>query len=289
MERFATAPLAAPNGAASADASSAGEISASGVSWSAVTGGAVVAAALSLILLALGTGLGLSSVSPWSSAGASAATLDAGAIIWLIAAQIMAFALGGYVAGRLRIKWATVHTDEVYFRDTAHGLLVWAVAAVVTAAVLGAAATTMAGNAVRSGAVARSGGGEAAGAETFDPTVYAVDGLFRSDRTTADRADPALRAEVGRIVTSAVTHRALPDADKTYVASLVASRTGLSQTDAEQRVTQGFTDLQQVLDTARKSAAKWSLWIFVALLTGAFCASYAATIGGRQRDRVQHI
>jgi hypothetical protein len=289
MERLATAPMVAPNGATSAEVTPAVEVSASGVSWAAVIGGAVVAAALSLILLALGAGLGLSSVSPWSNAGASAASLDAGAIVWLIAAQIMAFALGGYVAGRLRIRWATVHTDEVYFRDTAHGLLVWAVAAVVTAGVLGAAATTMAGNAVRSGAVAGSGRGDAAGAETLDPTVYAVDGMFRSDRATADRADPTLRAEVGRIITSAVKHRALPDADKTYVGSLVASRTGLGQADAEQRVTQGFTDLEQALDAARKSAAKWSLWIFVALLTGAFCASYAATIGGRQRDRVQHI
>jgi hypothetical protein len=289
MERFAPAPVVAPNGATSVETLASGEVSASGVSWAAVLGGAVVAAALSLILLALGTGLGLSSVSPWSNAGASAATVGVGAIIWLIAAQIMAFALGGYLAGRLRIKWATVHTDEVFFRDTAHGLLVWAVAAVVTAGLLGAAATTMAGNAARSNASAGPARGEAVGAEALDPTVDAVDGVFRSDRATGDRADPAMRAEVGRIFTSSIRHRELAGADKTYVGSLVASRTGLSQSDAEQRVTQVFADLQQTIDAARKSAATLSLWIFVALLTGAFCASYAATIGGRQRDHVQHV
>lgn len=287
MERVAPVPLVAPSGPPSVATSASGEVSVSGVSWAAVIAGAVVAAALSLILLALGTGLGLSSVSPWSNAGASSATVDAAAIIWLIAAQIMALALGGYLAGRLRIKWATVHTDEVFFRDTAHGLLVWAVAAVVTAGVLGAAATTMAGNAARPSA--GTGRSEVGAAEAFDPTMYAVDGLFRSDRATADRADPTVRAEVGRIFTNDVRHRELTAADKTYVGSLVASRTGLSQADAEQRVAQGFADLQQTIDTARKSAAKLSLWIFVALLTGAFCASYAATIGGRQRDHVLHI
>lgn len=289
MERFATAPIVAPSGSTSVETEAAGEVSASAVSWAAVISGAVVAAALSLILLALGTGLGLSSVSPWSNAGVSAATADAGAIIWLIAAQIMAFALGGYLAGRLRIRWATVHTDEVFFRDTAHGLLVWAVAAVVTAGVLGTAATTMAGHAARSSAGATPAGGDAVGAETLDPNVRAVDGLFRSDRATADRADPALRAEVGRIFSSAVRDRELSGADRTYVSSLVASRTGLSQADADQRVSELFAQLQQTIDTARKSAAKLSLWIFVALLTGAFCASVAATIGGRQRDHVQHI
>jgi len=99
----------------------------SGVSWAAVIAGAFVTAALSVILLALGTGLGLSSISPWSNVGASASAV-VGGIVWLIAMQIIASAMGGYLAGRLRTKWATIHTHEVYFRDTAHGFLVWAVA-----------------------------------------------------------------------------------------------------------------------------------------------------------------
>jgi hypothetical protein len=112
------------------------EAHASGVSWPAVIAGAFVAAALSLILLALGAGLGLSSVSPWSHSGASAPEVGAGAIIWLIVMEIIASAMAGYLAGRLRTKWASIHTDEVYFRDTAHGFLAWAVALVLTAAFL---------------------------------------------------------------------------------------------------------------------------------------------------------
>src|SRR5664280_1403253 len=115
-----------------------------GVSWAAVIGGAFVSAALSLILLALGTGLGFSSVSPWSNMGASASTVGKAAIAWLIVTQIMAFAMGGYLAGRLHTKWVHVHTDEVYFRDTAHGLLVWAVGIVLMAAFLASAAAMFA-------------------------------------------------------------------------------------------------------------------------------------------------
>ena len=106
----------------------------SGVSWAAVIGGAFVTAALSLILLALGTGLGFSSVSPWSNVGASASTVGTAAILWLVLMQIMSSSMGGYLAGRLRTKWSGIHTDEVYFRDTAHGFLAWAVALVITAA-----------------------------------------------------------------------------------------------------------------------------------------------------------
>src|ERR1700674_5960002 len=85
------------------------EAHSSGVSWAAVIAGAFVAAALSLILLALGTGVGLSSVSPWSNVGASTSTVSSIAIVWLIVTQIIASTMGGYLAGRLRTKWVNIH------------------------------------------------------------------------------------------------------------------------------------------------------------------------------------
>jgi hypothetical protein len=117
----------------------------SGVSWGAVIGGAFVAASISLIMLALGAGFGLSVVSPWSNAGASASAVSTAAIGWLIVIQVISCALGGYLAGRLRTKWVAIHTDEVYFRDTANGFLVWAVGLVITVAFLVSAASTMVG------------------------------------------------------------------------------------------------------------------------------------------------
>src|SRR5665213_1843130 len=123
------------------------EAHSSGVSWGAVIGGAFVAAATYLILLALGAGFGLSAISPWSNAGASASTVGAAAIVWLIVIEILASALGGYLTGRLRTKWALIHTDEVYFRDTANGFLAWAVALVISVSLLGSAGASMVGQA----------------------------------------------------------------------------------------------------------------------------------------------
>src|ERR1035437_5036778 len=119
----------------------------SGVSWSAILAGAAGAAALSLILLILGVGLGFSAISPWSNSGISATAFGLTSILWLTFTQIAASSIGGYLAGRLRVRWATVHTDEVYFRDTAHGFLAWAIASLATAALLG----SVVGNVVSSG------------------------------------------------------------------------------------------------------------------------------------------
>src|SRR3954465_3366493 len=92
-------------------------------SWARGLGGGFVGAALSVTLLALGMGLGFSAVSPWSNAGASATTIGIAAIVWMIVMHAISAAIGGYLAGRLRTKWVDVHSDEVFFRDTAHGFL----------------------------------------------------------------------------------------------------------------------------------------------------------------------
>jgi hypothetical protein len=272
------------------------EAYASGVSWAAVIAGAFVAAALSLILLALGTGLGLSSISPWSGVGASASTIRRAAIVWLIIIQIIASAMGGYLAGRLRTKWATIHTDEVYFRDTAHGFLVWAVGLVITASLLASAATSIVGGGGQGRATSFWTGGGAematdfpAGGQNLGPNEYLIDILFRSGHPSPDRNDAPARAEATRIFAHAVRQGNLPAADETYLAQLVAAKTGLSQTDAEARVSEDFAQIQRTAEAARKAAAHVSLWIFIALLIGAFCASYAATIGGRQRDHVELV
>lgn len=267
------------------------EANSSGVSWAAVIAGAFVAAALSVILIALGAGLGLSSVSPWSNVGASASTIGKTTIIWLIFVQIVASAMGGYLAGRLRTKWAAIHTDEVYFRDTAHGFLVWAVGLVITASLLGSAAVSMAGGSTQMGSAELSmvGGAGNANGGRLDTNGYFVDALLRSDNPSLAENGVPVRAEIGRILVNGLRKQDLPAADQTYLARLVAARTGLSQSDAEKRVSDVLTDARQAADTARKAVAHSLLWMFIALLIGAFCASYAATIGGRQRDHVKLV
>src|ERR1022692_2906079 len=138
------------------------EAATSGVAWPAIIGGAFAAAALSLILLALGSGFGLASVSPWSNTGASATTFTVVTAVWLIVTQWLASGLGGYLTGRLRTKWVGLHTHEVFFRDTANGFLTWAVAAVIGAAFLASpAASVVSGTAT---VVAGVASGAAAGA-----------------------------------------------------------------------------------------------------------------------------
>src|SRR4051794_19683594 len=113
----------------------------SSVSWGAVLAGGIAAAAVTLVLLAFGVGVGFSVISPWSDQGVSSTTLHVGAGIYLVVVAMLASTVGGYLAGRLRNRWAGVHHDEVYFRDTAHGFLAWAFASVLTAGVLGGATT----------------------------------------------------------------------------------------------------------------------------------------------------
>ena len=156
----------------------------SGVTWSAVLAGAAVSAALGLILLALGTGLGLSSISLWSTVGVSASAISKAAVIWLILMQIMSSSMGGYIAGRLRTKWTAIHSDEVYFRDTAHGFLAWSVALVVTAAFLATAAASLMGS-PDSRNISEGKG------QIQDPASYFVDQLFRSNAPSQPSLGPA--------------------------------------------------------------------------------------------------
>jgi hypothetical protein len=271
------------------------ETGGSAVSWAAIIAGAAATAGLSLILLTLGTGLGLAALSPWSNSGASSSAIGAAAIAWLVITQLLASAMGGYLAGRLRTKWTGVHTDEVYFRDTAHGLLSWATSVVVTAALLtGAVASLTGGRTGASGATSpvtamstdRSGTDWTEGATGND---YYTDLLFRSDHPAPDRSESAVRAEADRILEASLRAREMSTADRTYLGGLIAARTGLAQAEAEHRATDIFAQVQSALDRGRKAAVSLSLWMFLALLGGAFCASITATIGGRQRDHIRPV
>src|ERR1700721_851300 len=189
----------------------------SGVSWAAVLAGAFVAAAFSLALVALGAGIGLVSVSPWSSNNPSVTTFTVLAAAWFIAVQLFASGVGGYIAGRLRTGWAGVHTDEVYFRDTAHGLLVWAVGAVIAGVLLASAASSaVSGAAHLAGAATEAVGaatGQAAGqaASTIgDPTAYFSDLLWRSDKP-AQGDQAAATAKGARIIAPPLYKGVLPD------------------------------------------------------------------------------
>ncbi|SNB63315.1 hypothetical protein SAMN07250955_103306 [Arboricoccus pini] len=282
------------------------ESTASAISWAAVLGGAFASASLAMILLAGGAGLGLLSVSPWSGTGIAASTFGIGAIIWLIVVQVASSGFGGYLAGRLRTRWSGLHGGEVYFRDTAHGFLSWAVGAVISAAILTSTISSLVGGVAQTGASAVTGigsaavqaGGQAAqGVSGSTPISYYVDTMFRADHATNTADSGQARAEIGQIVTTSLMNGQMSPDDRTYVARIIAAQTGLSQADAEQRVDQVVgqakaaadkvaESTRAAADKARVTAAAISVWTFISMLIGAFSASLCATFGGRARDLV---
>jgi hypothetical protein len=259
-----------------------GEPAVAGVSWPAVAAGAVVSLAVTLVVMAFGVGLGLSVVSPWAGSGVSATTFKIGTGLYLVVIAMLASSLGGYIAGRLRTRWIGVHSDEVYFRDTAHGFIAWAFASVLGAILLASPASHLIGGAA-SGATqaAASMAGQAGPMDGY------VDTLLRADTPAAQNAGNAQesRGEMVRLFTSSFRNGGqMKPADQQYVAKVVAARTGLSQADAEKRVSEVVTQAKSDIDAARKATAQLAFWLTASLLIGAFCASLAATEGGGLRD-----
>jgi hypothetical protein len=258
----------------------AGEPSVAGVSWAAVTAGAVVSCALTFVLLAFGVGLGLSVVSPWAGAGVSATTFKIGTGLYLIVIAMLSSSIGGYLAGRLRTRWVAVHSDEVYFRDTAHGFIAWALASVLGAVLL----ASPAGSLISGSA---SGVAQGAAASRNGPMDGYVDMLLRSDTPASQAAGNGneSRGEMLRLFTSSFRNGGeLKPADRDYVSKVVAARTGLSQADADKRVNEVVTQAKIDLDATRKATAQLAFWLTASLLIGAFCASLAAIEGGGLRD-----
>jgi hypothetical protein len=306
MDRLANEPLApyATSGNQTVESSK------SAVSWGAIIAGAVVAAAVSLILLALASGLGLASVSPWPNSGASLTTFSVMTAIGLIVVQWVASGFGGYITGRLRTKWTGTHTHEVFFRDTAHGFIMWALSTVLVASLLASATASLVGAGAHGAAMvasgAAAGGAGAAGsamansgtpAGTLSPvgsvSAYNVDTLFRSAQPNANggTSNADARAEATRILARSLTSGDVAAADRTYLARLVAARTGVSDTDAQKRVDDTIAQVQadetkarHAADTARKASSAASIFTALAMVIGAFIACAAAALGGQLRD-----
>lgn len=279
------------------------ESSSSAVYWGPIIAGAMAAAVLTALLMLVGAGLGLSMVSPFSGDGADLAAIGIGAGIWMIVVQWLSSGVGGYITGRLRTKWSGIHTDEVYFRDTAHGFLAWALATLLMLAMAGSTAsgllragTDAAGAAAgmaASGAARAMDDTDASGNGMADPVGYFTDLMMRpADPARAATTDVAAsNHEVGRILVHSATSGELNEADRIYLDRIVAARTGLSEADAKARIDSVLSQVDEVrkqaaetAEAARKGTATAALLGALALFIGAFIAGAAAAYGGRQRD-----
>ena len=270
------------------------ESTVSGVSWGAILGGAFAAASVALILTALGSGLGLAAASPWANDGASAKKIAIAAIVWMVVVQWFSAGLGGYLTGRLRTKWVGLHTHEIFFRDTAHGFLAWAVGAVLGGFLLASAATSTlsgvghAASAVASGAALGASQGATTQGKSDGPSAYFIDSLFRGEQPANAGSD---REEAGRILVNGFKAGDVPADDRAYLAQLIASRTGISQPEAEQRVNNVIAQAKaaeqkakEAADEARKAASKIAIFTALSMVIGAFIAATSAALGGLHRD-----
>ncbi|HYR67637.1 MAG TPA: hypothetical protein VEP47_15975 [Reyranella sp.] len=289
------------------------------LSWGAIIAGALCAAAISLVFFAFGSAIGLSAVSPWPHVGLSPTVALIIVALWTAIVQVVAFAAGGYVAGRVRNSWGVVVTHERRFRDGMHGLIVWAVGVLVGAAFAvsatgsllrtGVQATaTVAAGTVGGATAASAAGGQRAAAPAATPGDIAFDYLMRpvpvaAAAPAAGAPPPAanmpaqeLKPSIVRIFADGLQAGTLPPADRTYLASLVAMRTGMSQADAEKRVDEAFQQAKDAEAKARAAADKARkasvLAAFLAAATlaiacAAACAGAAA--GGRHRDEQTEV
>jgi len=248
--------------------------------WTPVFAGALVASAVSLVLIAFGTAIGLGIVSSSPTWRDTSPTLTMLSGLYLLLAALVSFGVGGYVAGRLRERWdPSARSDVVEFRDGTHGIVAWALAVVITGVVAAASAASLASKTAPAATSSATTAGE--------PLIaYELDRLFRGDRRAVDGDITYARAEAGRILLAATGRQGITPDDRAYLARLVAARTGLAQPDAERRVEDAITAASTAVQKARRSAVILGFATAASLLAGAAAAWYAACAGGRHRDNV---
>lgn len=266
------------------------------VDWPAIIAGIVIASAISLVLLTFGSAIGLSFVNFNAGPDVPAIWIAIAAGTWLLWVEVSSFMAGAYVTGRLRRRHFDATEDEADVRDGAHGLLVWG-GALVIGGLIAVGGISAAANAV--GAAASTITNAAAtvaddAGNVLDPNAYFVDQLFRPapTATTAPAADTTgVRAEAGRIIAQGAIAGSVSDPDKAYLAQVVGTNTGLTADEANARVTEVMTAVDQAkaeaataAETARKTGVVAAFLTAASLLVSAVGAYWAAQMGGNHRD-----
>src|SRR5262249_53584209 len=246
------------------------------VGWGSIFAGVLAAAALGAVLLTFGLAIGLSLASPATAWQDTSASIAFASGLWLVLTALASFALGGYTVGRTAPAIASANTDEAEFRDGIHGLIAWALV-VVFAAVF--ALATAAAVSPRAGNLAAPNASTAESLFAFE-----LDHLFRSDRAPA-APEGDLRAQAARIISSGLGHSGIAPDDRSYLVRLTAARTGLTQPDAEGRVTQVLREANAAVANARHSGVILTFMTAVSLLLAAATAWYAALLGAEHRDQ----
>lgn len=252
------------------------------VEWAPIAAGAVLALSLSFVLLTFGAALGMAVLAPWSANPVVTRVIWGGAF-WFLLVQLWSFSLGGYVAGRMRHRWAGASETEITFRDGAHGLIVWGLT-IVLGVTLGSIALSsgIRGTADANGTV----NSETIHSGSISPMPLALDRLFRSTQLTpAVTSMSNFRPEAARLLMGSIGDDRVASTDRAYLSQIVAARTGLSALDAETRVTSVGAELRQSLEKTRRASILLGFLAAAALLVAAATAWWAACVGGTHRDQ----
>jgi hypothetical protein len=246
------------------------------LSWSAIIAGALVAASVSFVLISFGAALGLSVASPsatWRDTSTALAVIGG---LWLLLTALASFGLGGYLSGRLRKTIGGFDAHEIEFRDGVHGLLTWALAVLLAAALAASAGH----------ALSEKNNLASPTAATAEPLLaFELDRLFRSDHGPFVSAnDQEIREQSARILTTALGHSGIAPEDRAYLVQLVSARTGLAQSDAETRVNQALDQSRLAISRARRGGVLLGFMIAASLLLGLAAAWLAAASGGEHHD-----
>ncbi len=249
--------------------------------WGPILAGAFAAAGLAFVLHAFAAAIGLSvsSTAPtWRDASFALLFLSG---LYLVLASLASYGFGAYLAGYLRSPLSSQPKADDESRDGAHGLLVWAIATLLTVAVAFAAAIPL----TRLAAPPSGAAGPSTSVAGENIIAYDLDRLFR-----VERRPPAAvmleqsRAEAARILLNGQGHRGIPAEDRAYLVQLVSAQTGLPPPEADKRVAAVTAQAIDNLSRARRSAVLLAFMAGAAALLGAVVAWYAACVGGRQRD-----
>lgn len=259
------------------------------VDWAAIIAGAIFATTLSFVLITFGAGLGLSLVSAEPGEGVSLfwATIAAG--IWFIWVVITSYAAGGYLAGRLRRRIGDAVPDEVEARDGAHGLLVWALGAILATIMAIAGAGGILGPVASfTGSAAGSVAGSAAEMAGEELDYYAS----RMLRGEEGSVSPEVRSEVASVLGRSLTAGEISDEDRQYLAQITAAESGLSEEEARSRIDSVIADLEEaqeqaieLAEQARIAGVIGSFVMAATMLIAAAAAYFAAATGGSHRDQ----
>ena len=264
------------------------------IDWPAIIGGIVLASALSVVMIAFGSAIGLTFVSVSSSAKGVAIGAGIGAALWFIWVQVSSFMAGAYLTGRMRKRAHDSTEHEVEVRDGSHGLLVWAGSVVLGSVLAFSGASSLVNSAGSIAKTVTEAASNGANGATANPMQYYTDVLLRAPAGAPAVAPPPDRTAASTEISTLLARSAVsaPSADdKAYLAQVVGQQTGVPTDVATTRVDQALAsidkakaDAAKAADTARRVGVLAAFLLAASMLVSAAAAYWAATLGGGHRD-----